>query len=46
VSLVVAETRGAVGLARLNRPEARNALCAALSGYAFLEERRPEFRGR
>jgi enoyl-CoA hydratase/carnithine racemase len=30
VSLVEAETRGAVGLARLNRPEARNALSPEL----------------
>ena len=29
-ALVLAETRGAVGLARLNRPEARNALSAEL----------------
>jgi enoyl-CoA hydratase/carnithine racemase len=30
VSVVLAETRGAVGLARLNRPDARNALSAEL----------------
>jgi enoyl-CoA hydratase/carnithine racemase len=30
VSVIVAETRGAVGLARLNRPDARNALSAEL----------------
>ena len=30
MSVVLAETRGAVGLARLNRPDARNALSAEL----------------
>jgi enoyl-CoA hydratase/carnithine racemase len=45
VSLVEAETRGAVGLARLNRPEARNALTPELmEELAALLERWDEDR--
>jgi enoyl-CoA hydratase len=80
MATVAAERRGAVGLARLDRPEARNALsaelmeelssvcerwdedpelrCIVIAGgddwfaagadirSAFLEKRKPEFRGR
>lgn len=43
------ERRGHVGVIQINRPEAKNAVNAAVAtgvGRAFAERRRPEWAGR